>query len=73
MLTGTMIILKAFCYFILKVIFLLIFGFYWCKIKLMKIGRKEFLAMLEDIKALFAHLWDALMQLFSNLIDKIPA
>jgi len=29
--------------------------------------------MLEDIKALFAHLWDALMHLFSSLIDKIPA
>ncbi len=28
--------------------------------------------MFEDIKNLLAHLWDALMQLFSNLIDKIP-
>lgn len=28
--------------------------------------------MVEDIKALLARLWDALMQLLTGLIDKIP-
>lgn len=28
--------------------------------------------MLEDIKALLVSLWEALMQLFANLIAKIP-